>query len=505
MNWITKFILVACAILAIAGTQAIAHVGYSGRDFGTLMYNSDGSGQTVTIATQTISSGFGWADATDMDWGDSHRGKFFRFSLSGSGDVQITAQRNLNSSASGIAETFLPAFSLFSGLGQLAPEQGGHDSADFSIANRQVGTEGSVRALGNWSIGNDPTYNTAGDPTSGILYAPRLAYFTYIGNAADGTSANYGSAAGIFGDGNADGYLSATFKGLAAGDYSLWVGGANYGLQSIETGPSTFPTYGVTVSAALVPEPSTGSLILSGAALLLTLLRIRKGYLPNETTPSCKGSQGFSFLIKRSSRKQPAFTLVELLTVVTIISILSTLGVAATRGVTERTKTTRCLNDLKEVGVALQLYVGDNSGRFPNTSHQGVAQSWTNTLADFLKTNFLGRCYAVPKHRSKLTYAWNDSLADAQGFGVMAPSLRSASSTMVVAELATNLTGEHFHFSGTRGGASRITPNQFRGEVNVTCHGSSANYLFADGHVENLPWTEVQSRLTQPNSSLLVP
>jgi prepilin-type processing-associated H-X9-DG protein/prepilin-type N-terminal cleavage/methylation domain-containing protein len=209
--------------------------------------------------------------------------------------------------------------------------------------------------------------------------------------------------------------------------------------------------------------------------------------------------------MKPFSTKSPAFTLVELLTVVTIVAVLTSLGLAATRGVTEKTRTTRCLNDLRQVGTALQLYVGDNGGRFPNTSHQGVAASWTNTLADFLKTNFLGRCCAVPKHRSKLTYAWNDSLADAQGYGVMASSVRAPSRTMAVTELATNLTGEHFHFAGKRGGASRITPNQFRAEVNVTCHGSSANYVFADGHVENLRWTEVQSRLTQPDSSFLLP
>jgi hypothetical protein len=269
MDWITKFIWVAYTVLAIAGTQAFAHVGYSGRDFGTLMYNSDGSGQTVTIATQTISSGFGWADSTDADWGDSHRGRFFRFTLSGTGDVQITAQRN------DLMGAFLPAFSLYSGLGQLAPEQGGHDSATFSINNRPVGTEGSLRALGNWSIGNDPTYNTVGDPTSGILYAPRLAYFTYIGNAADGTSTNFGNAAGIVGDGTADGFVTATFSGLEAGDYSLFVGGANYALQATE-GPTTFPTYGANVTVGLVPEPSTGFLLLGGAALL-GLLRRRRG------------------------------------------------------------------------------------------------------------------------------------------------------------------------------------------------------------------------------------
>ena len=273
MNWITKFILVACTALAIAGNKALAHIGYTGRDFSTLMYNSDGSGKTITIATQTISSGFGWADATDTNWGDSHRGRFFRFTLSGTGDVQITAQRNLL--GTGTTGTLLPAFSLYSGLGQLSPEGAGYDSATLSRDNRPVGTEGSLRALSNWSIGNDPTYNTKGDLTSGVLIPARLASFTYIGHAADGTSANFGYAAGIVGDGTADGFVTATFSGLAAGDYSLFVGGANYALQATE-GPTTFPTYGANVTVGLVPEPSTGFLLL-GSAALLPLLRRRKG------------------------------------------------------------------------------------------------------------------------------------------------------------------------------------------------------------------------------------
>jgi len=274
MNLKWKIILAAWVGLAIADPRASAHVGYTGRDFGTLMYNSDGTGQTVTISTQAVSSGFGWADATDADWGDSHRGRFFRFTLNGPGDVQITAQRNLL--GNGATGTFLPAFSLYSGLGQLAPDQGGHDGSQLSIDSRPAGTEGSLRALGNWSIGNDPTYNTSGDPTSGILYAPRLAYFTYVGNAADGTSANYGTVAGIFGDGSADGYVTATFNALSAGDYSIWVGGANYGLQSVETGPTIYPTYGVTVSVGLVPEPSTGVLLVGGLSIL-TLMQKRRG------------------------------------------------------------------------------------------------------------------------------------------------------------------------------------------------------------------------------------
>jgi len=272
MNWISKFVLVACGILAIAGTKALAHISYTGRNFGTLIISIDASNNT-----QTISSGFGWADATDADWGDSHRGRFFRFTLASPLDVnqsvRITVERNLL--GTGTNGSFLPAFSLFSGLAQGSPEALAHDSSTLSVASRPSTTEGSFRSLTDWSIGNDDTYNTAGLPTSGVKYAARLAIFTYIGHAADGTSANFGNAAGIVGDGTADGFVTATFSGLAAGDYSLFVGGANYALQATE-GPTTFPTYGANVTVGLVPEPSTGFLLLGGAALL-PLLRGRKG------------------------------------------------------------------------------------------------------------------------------------------------------------------------------------------------------------------------------------
>jgi len=283
MNTNRMFLGMALAILAIAGQTAFAHISYTGRDFGTLIISTDAS-----ITNQVVSSGFGWADATDTDWGDSHRGRFFRFTLAsplaGDQGVRITVERNLL--GTGANGTFLPAFSLFSGLAQQANNEGvqqgsvyrtealAHDVAALSIASRPGGTEGSFRSLANWSIGNDPTYNTAGDPTSGILIAARLANFTYIGHAADGTSANFGSATGIAGDGTADGFVTATFSSLAAGDYSLFVGGANYDLQTAEPGP-TYPTYGVNVTVGLVPEPSTSSLLL-GSAALLGLLRRRK-------------------------------------------------------------------------------------------------------------------------------------------------------------------------------------------------------------------------------------
>ena len=259
-----NYLILTLAAACVAPSGLQAHIGYSGRNFGT-------DPVSMTIGNQAASSAFGWADATDADWGDSHRGRFFRFTLTTPASIMISVTRGGSASQTGVAGTFLPAISLFAGLAQVAPEAAAHDSSTLSIASRPGGTEGSFRSLTDWSIGNDDTYNTTGDPTSGVLYAARLANFTYIGHKVDGTSANYGNAAGINGDGVADGSVTATFNNLAAGDYSFFVGGANYNAQLTET--ATYPTYAFTATVQTVPEPSTWALLALGGATLGVALR----------------------------------------------------------------------------------------------------------------------------------------------------------------------------------------------------------------------------------------
>lgn len=254
----------AASLTILAIGQAHAHIGYSGRDFG--VYAGGENYQTGTISVTNISSDFGWAAATDANFGDSHRTRAFRFNLASPGTVILSIQGGVG---------FLPGVSVYGGLGHLAPEQGSHDSALLSqsyLADLPGPTKvGSMNALDDWAIGNDPTYNIPLDPLSGVLYPASLKSFDYFGNVADGTSANYGSAAGINGDGVADGFVTGSFA-LPAGDYSFFVGGAN--LASESPGPTWAP-FGATVSVTVIPEPSGSMLVvLSGMGLVMRRRRI---------------------------------------------------------------------------------------------------------------------------------------------------------------------------------------------------------------------------------------
>ena len=215
-----------------------AHVSYSGRDL------TPAGGSAVVISNQTVSSPFGWADGTDADWGDSHRLRAFRFTLSYDTDVAISISASTNGGA--VLGTLLPAFSIYSGLAHLPPAALDHDGAVVTVNYLTAlgGREGAFRATDTWKMGSD----------DGVTDAD-LSTFTYVGHMADGTAANFGNAAGLVGDGLADGTVSGTFH-LPAGTYSLFVGGADYAAGVGAAAP--FSNYGITTSLQIVPEPATG-------------------------------------------------------------------------------------------------------------------------------------------------------------------------------------------------------------------------------------------------------
>ena len=63
--------------------------------------------------------------------------------------------------------------------------------------------------------------------------------------------------------------------------------------------------------------------------------------------------------------KTRGFTQIELLVVIAIIALLMTILLPSLNRARDQGKAVACRNNLKQIGLALTLYTGDNSGKFP--------------------------------------------------------------------------------------------------------------------------------------------
>lgn len=75
-------------------------------------------------------------------------------------------------------------------------------------------------------------------------------------------------------------------------------------------------------------------------------------------------------------RPRHAFTLIELLVVIAIIAILAALLLPALASAKERAKRVQCMNSLKQMGIAIHLYVGDNNSTLPTLKWAPNGSVW---------------------------------------------------------------------------------------------------------------------------------
>ncbi len=209
--------------------------------------------------------------------------------------------------------------------------------------------------------------------------------------------------------------------------------------------------------------------------------------------------------------ERTAFTLVELLVVIAIIAVLAALIMPMMSRVTQQARTRKCANFMRELGIAAIRYAGDHDMTLPVTSHQRRkgGKSWTLTLQEYAEGKVTFRCPCDEDTERAYSYVINDFLTpNPSGAPDIDFSrllrLEKQSETLLFAEASPEYKNtDHFHFTTYRG--MPIPPSELQGQVAVERHLGSANYLFADAHVETLSWKQAQVLLRQPGSRFIDP
>ncbi|HEY5814093.1 MAG TPA: type II secretion system protein [Terrimicrobiaceae bacterium] len=170
--------------------------------------------------------------------------------------------------------------------------------------------------------------------------------------------------------------------------------------------------------------------------------------------------------------KRRGFSLVELILVIAIVGIVVALALPEYQRFLARTRSVACMNNLRQIGVAVSAYLADNDNTFP-----------------FIEPNPGDPVYDAD-------YEAKPMLAELEAYGIT-PQVLKCSEDLKAGNYFS-LRGSSYQWCpildgelkvnpivyGRRGGLRRVNPSRMRLCMDFEAvHFNRANRLYADGHV----------------------
>jgi general secretion pathway protein G len=190
-------------------------------------------------------------------------------------------------------------------------------------------------------------------------------------------------------------------------------------------------------------------------------------------------------MFQLSRKSAVAFSLIEILAAIAIIGVLATLAVNWLGASSAKSKEVKCLNNLKQLGAATQLYCAENMGALPmRVSENFSSPPWYQPLVSYVSANMSSsiaietagiKTFQCPAYRlpsaSSITYAPDVKYADKSIISITQPSKKIwlVDSTSSYSVNSSNLQRIHFP------------------------HKQRASVLFFDGHTELLTKAELET------------
>jgi prepilin-type N-terminal cleavage/methylation domain-containing protein/prepilin-type processing-associated H-X9-DG protein len=223
-------------------------------------------------------------------------------------------------------------------------------------------------------------------------------------------------------------------------------------------------------------------------------------------------------MLHQRSERRRGFTLIELLVVIAIMGVLAGMLMVAVQKAREAARRIECASDLRQLGIAFHNY-HDTLGSFPTeVGGAGAATSIFSQTCDFIEqTPFKGggggiKVFLCPSRRNVVTgkgqrdYTWLSS-AGSTGTSIFDTN-GGADATAITNNNGTSNTAflSHVAMDPTKYSTdqslkyetvpSSVSTNNAAQDVNGVAttqlgapHTGAMPTVFADGHVQNLPYT----------------